>query len=263
MRNWGLLLTFFALPVLFAGCSAHSIVDPAVQFADILKDYPPTREALTIQQITTPLAGTALAHPDAVDVTIMVHPAYSLFIDKDLDEQYSEAKLGLMKKQLEHEAKFMSDQAQFGNVVVLILPRDSVPDNAASAYVTYLNRTTHGKNSVVYFYSETRESGNLEANDVATLCGFLEAVKVRKLLIGGGYIGRCQGELYGQIIDYCSPKEIYIVPEISSVSLEDISEREAVRMYTGVLNQDYAQVREFILKHTVGDIKTLSIPQMK
>lgn len=252
--------------LLVQGCTATRRIhaDQSVWFADILNAYPQTNEPLSIARITAPTTGSSAFQSAAPDISIIVHPAYAVFIDRELDDQYPEVIWGLIKRQFENEAKFIREQALRGNIVVLVIPAGSVPESGAqSAYVAYLNKTTLGGKNIFYVFSETAEDGDLTANDVALLCGFFESNKAGKILLGGGYIGRCQGELYSQIVSYCSAKDLFIVPEISTISPEDITDEEASRIYSGMKQQDYAPVVEFIRKKTEGHIHLLSIPQMR
>jgi hypothetical protein len=85
------------------------------------------------------------------------------------------------------------------------------------------------------------------------------------VLIGGGYIGRCQREFYTQLKSYLGQGSmpIFIVPEYSTISPDDISDSEARYIVTRVRQQDYSPVVDFINKKTKGQADLLSIPQKK
>jgi len=263
-RIGGILPALLTLLVMLHGCAGSHRADSSARFGDILKEYPATNEPLSLRRIAPPLSGPAVSRPEASDVSIIVHPAYAVYVDRELDEQYPAVKWRLMKEQFEREANYISEQARLGNIVVLILPAGSLSRGlGSSSYTAYLNKTTGGKASVFYLYSETIESGNLAAQDIATLCDFLQVVRAQRLLIGGGYIGRCQGELYGQIVKYCGATRIYIVPEISTISPADISDEEASDIFGSVMRRDYSPVKEIILTSTDGNIQLLSVPQVR
>jgi len=263
-RMVGILPALLPLLAMLHGCAGSHRADSSARFGDILKEYPAINEPLSLRRITLPFSGPAGPRSEASDVSIIVHPAYALYIDRELDEQYPAVKWRLMKEQFEREANYISEQARLDNIVVLILPAGSLSRVVgSSSYAAYLNKTTGRKTSVFYMYSETIVSGNLSAQDIATLCDFLQVVKSQRLLIGGGYIGRCQGELYRQIVKYCAATKIYIVPEISTISPADISDEEASDIFRSVMRRDYSPVREFILTSTDGNIQLLSVPQVR
>jgi hypothetical protein len=95
---------------------------------------------------------------------------------------------------------------------------------------------------------------------MATLYGFLQKVKATRLLIGGGYIGRCQREFYNQVTASVERVTAYIVPEISSLSPDDVSDREAAEILASLRQGDYTPVRRFIDKKSGGAAETIQLP---
>jgi hypothetical protein len=254
---------FHALAVLVllaaAGCTAS--ITPAKHFTEILYRYPRSQEPLGI-------AGLSASSADAVPlflrgkaVTIMVHPAYSLFFREERRNAYSEAKYDLLKFQLDNEARFIGEIAKSDNLLILVLPGNYQSDSLAPlSYAFYLNSSTRSSPLVYYITSETSSSGSLSTDTMATLYGFLQRVKADKVLIGGGYIGRCQREFYTQITTYVDKIPVFIVPEISSISPDDIDNDEARTIVNSLYRRDYAPVREFIEKRGQGKADVLHMP---
>ena len=249
--------------VLFSGCATvEPPVSQARRFFDILNRYPKTTEPLKLRQLTvaSPLAPpVAAAQPD---VFIMVHPAYSLFFrDANKAPRYPAAKYELLSRQFDDEARFMSEVARSGNILVLIIPgRYLEESDAPLSYTTYLNTTVSAGDAVYYLYSDSPSNGTIAMNDMVDLYRFLQVVKAGKVLVGGGYIGRCQREFYNELTTYFEKSITYIVPEISTISPEDITESEAVSILSGIERRDYGPVRQFIDKKLDRNANVLSLP---
>lgn len=256
----GLLHAITVLVILVAaGCTASDT--PAKHFTEILYRYPQSQEPLGI-------AGLSASSADAVPlslrgkaVTIMVHPAYSLFFREERRSTYSEAKYDLLKFQLDNEVRFIGEIAKSDNLLILVLPGNYQKDSLAPlSYTFYLNSSTKSSPLVYYIYSETSSSGSLSTDTMVTLYGFLQRVKADKVLIGGGYIGRCQREFYNQITTYVDKIPVFIVPEISSISPDDIDNDEAQTIVNSLHRRDYAPVKKFIEKKGQGKADVLHMP---
>jgi hypothetical protein len=258
-------LAFFAAVVLLAGCATverpMSISD---RNADILGKYPQTDEALMAQKLTHSLVSSAKPDAQSGDVYIMIHPAYSVFF-RDLNKKkYSDATYNLLKTQFDNETNMIADRAMAGKNVILVVPGEYLIDSIAPlSYVSYLNTVTAGANSVYYVLSETSSSGTLPMDEMVNLYQFLQTVKATKVMIGGGYIGRCQREFYNQLTTYMDGTNTFLVPEISSISPDDVSEGEALTILSSLQHQDYTPVKMFIDKKTGGKANILSVPQKK
>lgn len=251
----------FIICFLISGCAANA---PARQFSDLLRRYPQTTEPLKLQRLTEKSFDAALRGADAGDVTIMVHPAYSLFFRDSERSSYSETKYLLLRLQLDREARVASELSKAGKTLILIIPGDYRTESIAPlSYTFYLNTVVAPGRSVYYLYSETWNKGGLAMNDMILLYRFLQTVKAGKVLLGGGYIGRCQREFHTQLTTYFDKAHTYIVPELSSISPDDLSEKEASDLLAGLRKQDYSLVRRFIDKKTEGNANILSLPQKR
>lgn len=246
----------------FCGCASVESLDPgARRFFDTLNRYPGSEEGLTIPNLGS---GTlrVLQGAEPRDVVIMVHPAYSLFFREEKRAKYSDAKYELLARQFEDESRFISDSARAGKIVILIVPGSyEIQSPAPRAYTSYLN-TTAGKNiSVFYLFSETSSSGTISMNEMVNLYRFLAQVKATRVLIGGGYIGRCQREFYTELTSYFQAAPSYVVPEISTISPEDISDEEAASILDSIKKQDYGPVRKFMNGKLSKNVNILDLPR--
>lgn len=254
-----------ALSFQMSGCAtAEPPGSLAARFFDILNRYPQTREPLKLRKLDAASFPSLQRGAAASDVFIMVHPAYSLFFRDANRSRYAEAKYALLAQQFENEARFIAGAAQAGKIVVLIIPGNYLTESAAPlAYTAYLNATASAGQAVFYLSSESPSNGAISMDDMVDLYRFLQGAKGGKALIGGGYIGRCQREFYTGLTNYFDKSSTFIVPEISTISPEDISESEAANILAGIQRQDYTPVRQFIDKRLNRAANILSIPQKR
>jgi hypothetical protein len=244
------LIVIFSFLSLVMGCVS---VDPpgslARRFFDTIDRYPPSRQQLAIEQLSGRSFSRIRNAGTLPDVHIIVHPAYALFFRDAKRSKYADVKYELLIRQFEEEERFIREAARAGKIVILIIPGGyEIEMQAPETYTAYLNAVTGGGNSIFYLYSESLSNGTIPTSEMVELYRFLQNVKVRRVLIGGGYIGRCQREFYNELTAYYETTRSYIVPEISTVSPEDISDEEAAAMLDGIERRDYSPVRKFIEK---------------
>lgn len=251
--------------MLSAGCATVDRSRSASEnHADIIAGYPQSSNGLIPLKLTTTVTRSAKPNSVSNDVFIIVHPAYSVFFGDLNKRKYSDAKYSLLKRQFDNEAKAIENQSATGKIVVLVVPGNYAVDSISPrSYESYLNTISAGSLSVFYVLSETSSSGRLPINEMVNLYLFLQSVKVNKVMIGGGYIGRCQREFYNQLTNYLDSSFTYIVPEISTISPEDVSEGEAIRILRSLQQQDYSPVKLFIDKKAGGKANILSLPQKR
>lgn len=248
--------------ILLAGCASAPRSRVVVsRFNDILSLYPQTLNPLEMPSLLESANDPALRSPDPKDVYIIVHPAYAIFVRDLSKDALPEVKYLLQKRQFYNEAKFIASESLAGKIVILIIPGHYL-DNSSNplSYTAYLNNMTWGSNTVYYMYSESTNSGGLSTDDMISLYRMLKGMNTKRVLLGGGYIGRCQKEFYSQVTTYLDTIPAYIVPEISTISPEDISVVEAAALLKSLRVEDYAPVKAFIQKRSSG-VNMLSIPQ--
>ncbi len=254
----------FAL-FLFSGCAVGE--DSSLhlrRFSDLLIQYPQTDQPLKLRKLSGAVRPAATRDERSPDVYIMVHPAYSLFFRDGKHSRYPDAKYALLSRQFNNEARFIREAARADKILILVIPGDYGTESIAPlSYISYLNITAGTGQSVFYLPSESASNGTISMNDMLELYRFLNRSKAGKVLIGGGFIGRCQREFYNQLTVYFNKTTAYIVPEISTISPDDISESEAAKILASIEQQDYTPVREFIDKKLDKAANFLSIPQKR
>jgi hypothetical protein len=236
------------LLALIGGCASEV---GTKRFSDLLHRYPPTWDPLATRELSP--AATLPLSAIGKQVTIIVHPAYSLFFRDESRSTYSEAKYDLLEYQLSHEARFITDISKNNNLLVLVLPGNYEKDSIAPrSHTSYLNTVTGGRPNVYYIFSETSLSEVLPLDATMALFSFLRNIKTSRILIGGGYIGRCQKEFFNHLTKYVEKIGIYIMPEMSSISPDDISSVKAGEILEALRRGDYRQIAEFIVEKTDG-----------
>jgi hypothetical protein len=170
----------------------------------------------------------------------------------------------LEQEQLRNEKKIIEYLTTEEKLVILVLPRNySHSANYGYAknrdeYGRYLNGIANGSPSILYMESESSSSGKLLSDDLIPLLLFLETVGVKSVLIGGGYVGRCQKEFY-QYMTTFAPGNYSLIPEISTFSPADLSDTEASR-FIDSFKADLKPLAEFVLLNTPGDVSIRHLP---
>jgi hypothetical protein len=239
------------------GCAPTAL---ELRFTDLLQNYPATEEPLRIPSLTSAPAAKAENASGTRDIVIMVHPGYSLFFRSRERNLHSEVKYDLLKLQLDSEAESIRKIAQSGQTLILVIPGNYQRESIAPlSYTHFLNDLTEGSSSASYIYSESASSGSLSPDSMVTFYRYLQSVRADRILIGGGYIGRCEREFYSELATYIDNIRTFIVPELSSVSPDDIDDKEARAMLDGLLKHDYTLIRQFISRKSQRSPNVLSL----
>jgi hypothetical protein len=223
---------------------------------------------------------------NAEELYVFVHPSYFIFFHRNklglakkasgnlvqtfinmkfLDER---PKLRLMKEYERTEMEFLSSAARDGKLVLLVLPggylnsKQYVYRNGTDEYTRYLNDVTQRSDTVFYIETISSTSGKLDEYDEQLLVRFLKKAGVKKIYIGGGYVGRCQKEFYKFVSRVWPMDDVAIVPEISSFSPHDVSDSTAKMLLTSdmKLNILAAQyyIKNSVLRELDVNLKPLS-----
>lgn len=260
------LTALLSIVLAVSGCA---IVDdpqsPSKQFAHIMNSFPAAQEQLMFPDLTkipAPLASASRPTP-ASEVYVIVHPAYAVFFQNLGKENFPEAKYRLLKKQFETEKEFIAKQAASGATIILVLPgktSDGVFPATYPAYRNYLNKTAGAGSSVFFIYSETSSSGAIPQNEMLSLYYFIRGLRPARVMVAGGYIGRCQREFYNELTSHIDKSQVFIVPQLSTISPDDVTEKEAEQILNGLERQDYTLVKQFIDKRTGASANILPLP---
>lgn len=217
-------------------------------------------------------------------VYIFVHPSYYLFfhskkpqvarpaldlkdslVDLFLKGSPQKAVLRLEQEQQRNEKNFLEYLTMDEKLVILVLPRNYRAAtsytymNSKDEYTRYLNEIANGSPSILYMESESASVGRLLSDDLVVLLSFLEAVGAKSVLIGGGYVGRCQKEFYSYVTRYSFGSSYFIVPELSTFSPDDVTEATAGSFF----ENDRINLKtcsEFVLNKTPSNTNLQHLP---
>jgi hypothetical protein len=251
-----------ALFLLCSGCATMDQPSTALPRASELQNrYPESAGPLVPQRLSASSSTSAVRSPAVHDVTVFVHPAYAVFFRDAAKDAPSSAKYSLLKKQFENEVRSITNEIASGKIVIFVIPGNFTVDSSSPrSYISYVNTVSAGGRSVYYVLSETSSNGSLPLEDMVNLYQFLQAMDITRVMIGGGYIGRCQREFYNQLTTYLDRSRAFIVPEISTISPDDLNEDEALKILGSLERQDYTPVRDFMDKKAGGAANILSLP---
>ncbi|HDO22776.1 MAG TPA: hypothetical protein ENH38_09450 [Nitrospirae bacterium] len=155
---------------------------------------------------------------------VIVHPAYYVYIQNGSDQGIDNDNMDNIVKnfmigQVRKEREFITAAAKTGKLVLLVIPGKWY----SRAYIDYLNTITAGAQSVIFIESKSRNSGRISKNDLVKLKDFFLNLGVTNIVIGGGYVGRCQDHVYQRLSKAFGYDTVAIAPEISSFAPSDIS----------------------------------------
>jgi len=188
-----------------------------------------------------------------------VHPAYYPFfqgeggqhadvsmnaVERFLREPSYSSKMRLIKLQEKMLRDFVEYMSTDRKLVILVLPKDYGTFKAykyrdgRDEYMRYINEITNASDSVIYLYSDHPYKGDLSEEERKKIVKFLYAVRPDSVLIGGGYIGRCLEDFYANMQQSYGLNKFYIVPEITAISPNDLTDSMASGMINaeGIIN---------------------------
>lgn len=165
---------------------------------------------------------------------VIVHPAYSVFFNND--DPYSDSK-GTVESFLNETAytkssrlimeqerslrDFLEITSTRNRLIVLVLPNNG-QQKRADMFALYVNSVTNGSDSVLYLYSEEPNRGQLSEGSKQQLIEFFRAVDPGRIIIGGGYLGRCIEDFYRDFSSSPFGERMLISGEISAFRRDDL-----------------------------------------
>lgn len=184
---------------------------------------------------------------------IIVHPAYYTFFQnpgilsskedavvfpkKNLVERFYDKTsffdrpLKILQEQERLLRDFIELMSTDEKLIIIILPRDyriylgCGYINGLDEYARYINEVTNQSKSVIYVESSEWNLGTLLDGDLKILLSFLDEVGAKSVMLGGGYVGRCLEDFYIDIQSKFGFNRVYLVPEITGISPEDLSDK--------------------------------------
>lgn len=185
-------------------------------------------------------------------VHVIVHPSYYPFFEnnrrlssdndknayppKNIVERFLDSQLpdrvglNLIKEQERVARSFIEFMSTERRLMILVIPGDYIKHMTygyipgIDEYARYINEITNMSYSVVYIESKEFNYGELSEQNMVILTAFLDDLGIETVLVGGGYLGRCLDGFYGNL-KAKNKYDVFVVPEISSVSPMDTNNR--------------------------------------
>lgn len=171
---------------------------------------------------------------------IIVHPAYYLFFHdettsgdgKEIEEYLQRVtltKTSLFLREQERALRDFLEITSTRNRLTLIILPGNYREYSGYKYrygddkfARYINEVTNDSKAVIYLYSEKPNRGTLSSESKNLLINFIEAVKPDRIVLGGGYLGRCLEDFFRQISPIFKDGTVEIEPWISALSPDDL-----------------------------------------
>lgn len=203
---------------------------------------------------------------------IIVHPAFYTFFTADpridLGGGDGKSKLNVVERLLEKSSaldstlKLMQEQEnilrEFMEVIatekilmVIVLPGNYKKHlkydyfGPHDEYTRFINEITNESEAVIYVESRAVDDGKLLAEDMQKLIDLIEAAGVKRVYMGGGYIGRCLEGFYEDFTDGLFMRDldkkvdVFMVPEISAVAPVDLDNKWGQALFLPSGQMDY------------------------
>lgn len=189
---------------------------------------------------------------------VIVHPSFYPFFETDLvlssksdsvdlpvknlvERFYDKAtfympNIKVMQEQEKLMKKFLEYASIEKKLILLIVPRDYKEHlsygyrEGLDEYARYVNEITNMSDSVIYMESADWATGYIKPEDLSVLKKFVNAVRPQRIIIGGGYIGRCLENFYRTIT--VPFNNVFVSPEISAASPQDLNNEWGNRLLT-------------------------------
>lgn len=179
---------------------------------------------------------------DEGDLYVIVHPAYSFFFHDEeppyasgnpVDTFLNEPTYTKISRFTREQERSLRDLIEITStrkrLILLVLPgayKDYdgyIYKGNTDMFARYVNSITNSSESVLYLYSEKPNRGRLSEGSKKMLIEFFESVNPERIIIGGGYLGRCIEDFYRDFSSSAFGEKMLIAGEISAFSKEDMN----------------------------------------
>lgn len=250
MRN--LVVLIVSMSLLIAGCaSVHS------SNAERTPMEKPDLRIKNLGDVTQAALLDLTQHYDTSEVYIVVHPSYYVFFSKksfDIeptntknavqcfveDTPANDSSLLTLLRLYEHqEMDFIASASLSGKVVLMLIPGNYMKspskllrDHTSDQYARYINDIAGDSDTVFYVQTKRFDTGKVDIDDLLIIVNFLKAINAENVYLAGGFIGRCQEEFHQSLARYWPEDKIALIPELSAISPDDITESVAKMLLT-------------------------------
>lgn len=221
-----------------------------------------------LTNVSTSEYATFNKYLDNGTVYILVHPSFFSFFHypKKLTESTEDSpskynvverllkikpqnpQFALLQAQERRMRDFIEYKATEKKLLVIVIPKNYQKYSGytyrkgVDEYMRYLNEVTNMSESVLFVESKSPNRGYLTDDDAMRLMEFILSIKAKRVLVGGGYIGRCLEDFYVLLTKEYGKEDIYIVPELSDISPREIDDNIArtILKTNGLIDEDMA-----------------------
>lgn len=214
---------------------------------------------------------------DDGDLYVIVHPAYSIFFH-DLEPLYAsrnpvdsflnETTYTKNSRFIREQERSLRDLVEITStrkrLILFVLPGNYreydgyIYKYGPDMFARYINSITNESESVLYLYSEKPNRGRLSDRSKNHLIEFFDAVNPKRIIIGGGYIGRCLEDFYKDISSSAFGEKIMIAGEISAFSQDDLNRIDV----DDFMNQGKLNIEALKEVVTLRGVKGISFKQI-
>jgi hypothetical protein len=184
-------------------------------------------------------------------------------VEKLLKTKPKNFEFAVLQAQERRTRDFIEFKSTQEKLIIVVVPRDYnrytgyTYKRGRDEYMRYINEITNFSKSVLFAESRTPNRGYLREEDAIRLMEFLIAIDAKKILIGGGYVGRCIEDFYTLITQEYGSEGIFIVPELTDISPRELNNALARAMLnkegeldtditTNIMRRDLYKVQEVI-----------------
>jgi hypothetical protein len=207
-------------------------------------------------------------------VYIVVHPAFYPFfhgfrklstegeegpfstmnvIDKFLALRPTDSRFAVLQAQERRMRDFIEFKSTEGKLVILVIPKNYATykgytyRKSNDEYMRYLNEITNFSKSILFVESRSPNRGYITEENSIRLMEFLLSINAKRVYLMGGYIGRCLEDFYKFITEDYGSEGISVIPEMSDISPEELSEPMARALLLPNGSLDDETLTKFIL----------------
>ena len=188
-------------------------------------------------------------------------------VEKFLAFTPRDEEMAVLQAQERRTRDFLEFKSTQGKLMIIVVPKNFNKYNGyvyrqgPDEYMRYLNEVTNGSDSVVFIESKNPNRGFATEEDGVLLMDFLAAIQAKNIYVSGGYVGRCLDDFYMSLTAAYGSKTIFVVPELSDVSPQELNNQIAYEMLddTGGIRPD---IMKSIIEQDFFGIGQV-MPQMK
>jgi hypothetical protein len=179
------------------------------------------------------------------------------------------AEFALLQAQERRMRDFIEFKSTQKKLLIVIVPRNYrnysgyTYRKGKDEYMRFLNEITNLSDSVLFVESRSPNRGYLTDEDAIRLVEFFLSINVKRIYVGGSYVGRCLEDFYTLLTKEYGNEGIYMVPELSDLSPREVNGDIALGLLKsdGSIDKDvarrYMKTDKYSVQETIPHIMSL------